>query len=207
MSYILNAMSLSRNDWFPTAIWSTQLEDADRLNFDLIDAIQQLRHQDPKGEQWSNVLGWHSQDNLHQQDSFKPLMQLVISHVEEVAKFLKWDLQKVSLYITTCWAIANPTHASNSTHNHPNSILSGVYYVQVPENSGNIFFTDPRPGSQMLIPPTQESTPWTLSRVTYRSVAGALLLFPSWLVHGVEPNLSSAERIAISFNIGMTPKD
>jgi uncharacterized protein (TIGR02466 family) len=199
-------MILSRNDWFPTAIWSTQVEDADRLNIDLSNVIQQLRQQDPKGEQWSNVLGWHSQDTLHQQPEFQSLMQIVMTQVQEVAVFLKWDLQKISLYVTTCWAIANPTHASNSVHNHPNSILSGVYYIQVPEDSGNIFFCDPRPASQMLIPPGQESTPWTLSRVTYRSVPGTLLLFPSWLTHGVEPNNSNGERIAISFNIGMMPK-
>jgi len=28
------------------------------------------------------------------------------------------------------------------------------------------------------------------------------LIFPSWLYHRVEPNLSNKERIVISFNIG-----
>ena len=29
------------------------------------------------------------------------------------------------------------------------------------------------------------------------------LIFPSWLQHGVEPNLSDGDRVCISFNIGL----
>jgi len=32
-----------------------------------------------------------------------------------------------------------------------------------------------------------------------------MLLFPSWLLHGVDMNMSEEVRIAISFNIGMSP--
>jgi ectoine hydroxylase-related dioxygenase (phytanoyl-CoA dioxygenase family) len=31
-----------------------------------------------------------------------------------------------------------------------------------------------------------------------------MIIFPSWLNHGVEPNLSDEERVCISFNISMT---
>jgi Putative 2OG-Fe(II) oxygenase len=36
--------------------------------------------------------------------------------------------------------------------------------------------------------------------------AGTMLLFPSWLLHGVEMNMSEELRISLSFNIGMSPK-
>ena len=35
--------------------------------------------------------------------------------------------------------------------------------------------------------------------------AGTMLLFPSWLLHGVEMNMSGEPRISLSFNIGMSP--
>jgi Putative 2OG-Fe(II) oxygenase len=28
-------------------------------------------------------------------------------------------------------------------------------------------------------------------------------IFPSWLMHGVEPNMSDRDRVSVSFNIGM----
>jgi hypothetical protein len=33
-----------------------------------------------------------------------------------------------------------------------------------------------------------------------------MLLFPSWLDHGVEPNLSDEERVCLSFNLGVGPR-
>jgi uncharacterized protein (TIGR02466 family) len=151
------------------------------------------------------MLGWHSLDTLHQRDEFKELINIVQANVMEVANFLQWDLNTFNVSIATCWAMVNSKFASNSVHNHPNSILSGVYYVQAPENCGGVFFGDPRPASQMLIPPVVEFNPWTLPRVVYKAYEGSMLLFPSWLPHGVEPNLSDEDRVSISFNIGMIP--
>jgi uncharacterized protein (TIGR02466 family) len=122
-----------------------------------------------------------------------------------IANFLQWDLEKFALNITSCWAIVNGKLAFNSVHNHPNSILSGVYYLQAPENCGGIFFSDPRPASQMLIPPVKEFNLWTFPKVSYKPHEGTMLLFPSWLLHGVEMNVSEEVRISVSFNIGMSP--
>ncbi len=33
--------------------------------------------------------------------------------------------------------------------------------------------------------------------------AGTLVIFPSWLEHGVNQNLSDADRISIAFNINL----
>lgn len=40
--------------------------------------------------------------------------------------------------------------------------------------------------------------------MTYEPVPGRLILFPAWLQHGVEPNLSDADRVVVSFNVGLT---
>jgi uncharacterized protein (TIGR02466 family) len=99
--------------------------------------------------------------------------------------------------------MVNGKFASNTLHNHPNSILSGVYYLQAPENCGGIFFSDPRPASRMLNPPLIDFNVWTLLNVSYKAHVGTMILFPSWLLHGVEMNMSEEVRISISFNIGM----
>ena len=194
-----------KNDWFPTPIWHFTVDNHQQLNSILLPEIDAEQHRDRVGEKWSNVLGWHSQNNLHQRDRFSEFTQIVDRNVLEVANFLSWDLQKFSLSITTCWAIVNGKFASNSVHNHPNSILSGVYYLKAPENCGGIYFSDPRPASQMLIPPVVDFNLWTFPKISYKPHEGTMLLFPSWLLHGVEMNMSEEVRISLSFNIGMTP--
>jgi uncharacterized protein (TIGR02466 family) len=198
-------MSSSRNDWFPTPVWHFNLDNYQDLNISLLAEIREAQKQDPKGEKWSSILGWHSSNNLHQSDRFQEFTQIIDKNIVEVANFLQWDLEKFSLNITTCWAIVNGKLASNSVHNHPNSILSGAYYLKAPENCGSIYFTDPRPASQMLVPPVVDFNLWTIPKVSYKAHEGTMLIFPSWLLHGVDINMSQEERIAISFNIGMTP--
>jgi uncharacterized protein (TIGR02466 family) len=198
-------MALSKNDWFPTPVWHYTVENFQQLNETLLQEIHEEQQRDRQGEKWSNILGWHSVNNLHQRDRFAEFVNIVNVNVLEVANFLQWDLQKFSVNITTCWVIVNGKLASNSLHNHPNSILSGVYYLKTPENCGGIYFNDPRPASQMLVPPVVDFNLWTFPKVSYKPHAGTMLLFPSWLLHGVEMNMSEELRVCISFNIGMTP--
>lgn len=199
-------MSSSRNDWFPTPIWHFNIDNYQQLNSSLLQEVYAEQERDRVGEKWSNVLGWHSVNNLHQRDAFRDFTKIIHKNVLEVAEFLQWDLEQFSLNITTCWAIINGKLASNSVHNHPNSILSGVYYLKTPENCGGIYFTDPRPAAQMLVPPVTEFNLFTFPKVSYKPREGTMILFPSWLLHGVEMNMSEEMRICLSFNMGMSPR-
>jgi uncharacterized protein (TIGR02466 family) len=199
-------MSDSRNDWFPTPVWHFPIDNHQQLNLVLLEEIDRERQRDRRGERLSNILGWHSTSNLHQRDSFADLVSIIDRNVLKVATFLNWDLQKISTNITACWAMVNGKYASNAIHDHPNSILSGVYYLQTPENCGVLSFTDPRSASRMLNPPLTEFNVWTLPKISYQPEVGMMLLFPSWLMHGVELNMSEEARISVSFNIGMLAK-
>jgi len=179
--------------------------DADSLNEQLLAEIRDERDRDAEGMTGrSSILGWHSRDDLHQRDAFAPLMKQINHCVAEVVAFQDWDLEKVTARMTNCWANENDKDSSNVIHNHPRSALSGVYYVQTPENCGDLFFRDPREAPAMVEPPMRERTSWTFQKVTYKPQVGRLLIFPSWLMHGVEPNLSDQTRVCVSFNVGYT---
>ncbi len=200
--------TLQRQDIFPTPLWQFTLAMAESLNPQLLAAIKNLQAQDPQGKNISNSLGWHSHNNLHLKEPFRQLLIAINLEIKEIVYALCWDLNQVIPTVNNCWANVNNTHSSNHVHHHPNSLLSGVYYLQTPENCGSIFFYDPRVGSQMLVPPLLQGTPWTREKVRITPEPGKMVIFPSWLWHGVEPNMSQDERISISFNIGIaqTPK-
>ena len=90
----------------------------------------------------------------------------------------------------------------NRAHQHPNSLWSGVYYVKAPENSGDLKIDDPRASASMIRPKQKEGKlPSRLFRETnYKPIAGRCIMFPSWLVHCVDPNESNDTRISVSFN-------
>jgi len=100
------------------------------------------------------------------------------------------------------WANINPPGGMNRAHQHPNSLWSGVYYVKAPKNSGQLKIDDPRASAAMYRPRQKEGpVPSRLYREThYEPIAGRCIMFPSWLMHCVDPNQSNDIRISVSFN-------
>ncbi len=202
---------LKREAYFPTYIYFTDVPGGAALNQALKQAIYAMREQDADGLHRSNVKqagAWHSQDDLNRRDEFAELSTQVLEAAGGVYQDQAYDPDFVPA-IDNMWANISPRHAFNRTHVHPGVIWSGVYYIQAPESSGRIYFTDPRVQAQMLRPRIhaegrQQAHNWT--EVYFEPVEGRLILFPAWLSHEVEPNLSEAEgdagvRISISFNL------
>lgn len=203
--------SFSRQMYFPTMIFTIEYSDAENLNAYLLDLIYSERDKDQEGIQRSNFKGlggWHSHNFLHKNETYKPLTDRIHQAGRRVSRDLGYHSDKY-LRAGTMWSIVNPQGSSNKAHMHPNSHWSGVYYVHAPEGAGDIEFTDPRTAHIMDQPAfksnqKRERENWTKVNVTPR--VGRMLLFPSWLYHGVNPNVSNktgrdADRVIISFNL------
>ncbi len=122
-------------------------------------------------------------------------------HVRAYAKAQDWDLGGRRLEMTDCWVNIMPFATVHSLHLHPNSVVSGTYYVATPKGCAGLKFEDPRLASFMAAPPRlAERRPSNQVFVTYPASAGHVILFESWLRHEVAANPVKAERISLSFN-------
>ncbi|MBC7971247.1 MAG: 2OG-Fe(II) oxygenase family protein [Verrucomicrobia bacterium] len=182
---------------FPTALFAFNLQDYATLNQQLLETIYQLKQLDP-GYEASNVLGWHSKSNLFTLAEINPFQALTDAAILEVAQAVGYG--DVQIKAANCWANVNPKYASNKIHDHANCLFSGVYYVKTPKESGNLMFYDPRSARTFYKPIVSNFTTYTADAVAHAAEEGLMLIFPSWLKHGVEPNLSDDDRVSISFN-------
>ena len=121
--------------------------------------------------------------------------------IEKVMTDMNWDKEKQSVKISNMWAIINTGGSTNSRHQHGNSTISAAYYVRAPENCGDIVFYDPRPAPVFYYPMALGSNLLNAQVNNITPKEGALILFPSYLDHSVNENLSNDERIVISFNV------
>ncbi len=190
---------------FPTPLWQFQHPDPQACRA-LGAHVLALEAQDPAGLQRTNQGGWHSATALLQDPALAALFQWIAACCQGAVQEWGWDLSQATPSFNNAWAMVNRQGHSTRAHLHPNSLLSGVVYLQVPPGSGAIAFLDPRSGAQMLVPPWQGSAGEAVQgRVRRLPRVGQLLLFPSWLWHEVEPGRQAGERISISFNLGMRP--
>jgi len=181
---------------FPIAVYRFDIGNVE-FNKYLETEILKMKSED-KGLQRTNIKGWHSTDNMSTKEEYKPLVEDLYKAQRMIYKEENYVSEPV---LGNMWANVNPSGAFNMPHMHPNSLWSGVYYIKTPENCGSLKIEDPRFASLMSMPNRKEPWPAHCAReVSYEPVAGRLLMFPSYLMHRVEPNKSDDIRISVSFN-------
>ena len=191
---------------FPTPVWTLQLDNYKNVNEQMYDYIKSEQSKDQAGINKSNVKGWHSKDFNLNEDEPQKFISFILPAIEQVMIDMNWEKQKQTAKINNMWAIINTGGAANLRHQHGNSTISGAYYVRAPKNSGDIVFYDPRPAPVYSHPNVTNPNLLNAQVNGVSPKEGALVLFPSFLDHSVNENLSNNERIVISFNIKIQMK-
>ena len=194
------------NLFFPTPVWTLQLDDYQSINEQMYKFIKITQSKDQQGISKSNIKGWHSKDFNMQENEPKNFIKFILPAIEQVITDMNWEKQKQSININNMWAIINTGGSANLRHQHGNSTISGAYYVRAPKNSGDIVFYDPRPAPVYTYPKALNPNLLNAQVNGISPKEGALVLFPSYLDHSVNENLSNEERIVISFNITIQVK-
>jgi uncharacterized protein (TIGR02466 family) len=98
--------------------------------------------------------------------------------------------------IVASWMTHTAPNEYTPVHDHASADLSGVYYIKTNGNDGDIFFMDPNPAMNATY--CFSTLP---KRYAHNPVEGKMIIFPGWLLHGVNSNQTEDVRISISFNI------
>jgi uncharacterized protein (TIGR02466 family) len=182
---------------------------------------------DPLGRRVSNVGGWQSKDDLHTRPNFKEFVELMELQAVQIHSELNL-IDEVEFKICNMWANQNWKGAHNSYHQHINPpsqdrisstpIISGVFYISVPENSGDIvFLNEDLDYSKMSLRHNTVMIPefcfkkiedfHIRKRTRITPKQGELLMFFADIFHGVEENNNANDaRISIAFNLGLQLK-
>ena len=102
------------------------------------------------------------------------------------------------LVITQLWGNRNPKGSKHHEHVHPNSIISGVFYLRQDPKLPPIQFSKSNQDSMQLDP--RKYNNYNAEIFLLPCTSGELILFPSNLRHGVPVNIGEEERISLSFN-------
>lgn len=180
---------------FPTLINIIETDVNDKIKPYCLKA----KETDPVGVALTNSGGWQSKGNLEN--------SLITDSLYQIFEKTINNLYIPNLKIINHWININGPSNFNVLHDHPMSELSGVYYVDVPENSGEIYFENPQCFKQYAeLSAYKKEFAQTMKQHINNYIQpkeGLLLIFPSHLKHGVTPNQSDKDRISISFNIRM----
>ena len=101
-------------------------------------------------------------------------------------------------YITQSWLNYQTQDQSHHMHDHPNSIVSGVYYIKTDEKDTVSFHK--RIYETIMLDKTSLN-PYNANDVSTSVRTGDLIMFPSSLLHSVNKKETLNERISLAFNV------
>lgn len=160
----------------------TELPGADQINAALLEQYRALADS-PELTRSHYFEGRY--ENVYVPEQQLPALQPVLAAARQAAGvFLRRD--HADLAVGFWFNEMGPGHRTlPHRHDEDDELASGVYYVQVPERSGELILTQ---GS-------------AVTRVTPR--AGMFVFFPPQVEHEVSENLSDATRLSIGMNFGV----
>lgn len=194
---------------FVTSCYVTYLDNVDNMKIN-DKALSHEKRSDNSIR--SNKGGYQTQPILNNETDSLEVLNLFQNYICPAAQKVldSWGLHK-ELDSYSYWYNVNRRFNYNTSHIHPHSYISGVYYSKVPTNSGAILFDraqseiDRLQFQQSYI--TGSGIKTDNNRINtehwFTPREGMLILFPGHLSHSVDQNLTQDEddaRISLSFN-------
>ena len=105
----------------------------------------------------------------------------------------------ITPYITQSWLNYTETNQYHHKHAHPNSLVSGVFYINCNKEHDNIkFFNDNYKTIKLEI---KDWNIWNSESWWFSVNTGDVILFPSSLSHMVETKQGDNTRVSLAFNV------
>lgn len=131
-------------------------------------------------------------------ENFKKLKE----KIQDSLNYYVHDIMKIRnpFKITDSWSTRNPTGTFHTTHNHANSIFSGVYYVDVNDGDLELLYEPAFSKSFQFEYTMSEYNIFNSKSWKLGLKSGMLVIFPSWVFHRVSVNNHANDRRIIGFN-------
>jgi uncharacterized protein (TIGR02466 family) len=141
--------------------------------------------------------------NLHLEEYVKTVSNIVLQHSKLYWKVLDVD-PRLEPRIDQCWSNIHYNDSITIEHSHSLYPIVATLYVKSSKNSGDLVLINPMEYGLTHIPygvPIENKT-----ETSIRVSTGDLVLFPGWIRHKTQENLSNQSRIVLSFNINYDGK-
>lgn len=134
----------------------------------------------------------------------KPLSNWIMGCFEEFAtNVMRYRYDK--LEFAQSWLTYKKPGQFHKAHTHPNTLLAGVFYYDVqPGDASIVFSKEVKSFNRSYIEPSlsddYQEYPFSQEEIYFTPQPNNLIIFPSYVTHGVPPNKTNRTRKALGVN-------
>ncbi len=151
------------------------------------------------------VCSYNTNSYLHK--DFPEETSDVVKFVEDAAdqywKICKYH-EELHPYVFQVWANSTPRGGWIDSHLHGSMPFTAVLYIDASPQQGNLILENPMDTVLMTQPISPTVTYPMVKEIIVNS--GDLIMFPGYLKHRVNPNVTDTDRLILGFNIGCRGK-
>ena len=186
-------MEANINGIFPTPIYISKLNrELTNKELSFIDKT--------KLDVYKNEGNTTSNDNyILNQKAFKELKTDLHLKIKDYFEKVISSTDATTPYITQSWLNYTETNQYHHKHEHPNSLVSGVFYINCNEEHDKIKFFSNKYSN--IKPEVKDWNIWNSESWWFPVKTGDVILFPSSLTHMVETKQGDNTRISLAFNV------
>ena len=186
-------MEATINGIFPTPIYISKLDrELTKEELSFIDKT--------KLDVYKNEGNTTSKNNyILNNKSFKNLKEQLDLRIQDYFNKIVSPTDNIIPYITQSWLNYTETNQYHHKHSHPNSLVSGVFYINCHEEHDKIKFFDNK--YYTIKPKVKDYNIWNSETWWFSVKTGDVILFPSSLTHMVETKEGDNTRISLAFNV------
>ena len=183
----------SINGIFPTPVYMSKLDrKLTPLELKFVDKTKKNSHNN-EGNITSN------NNYILNEKPFKNLKKDLELRVQDYFNKIICTANNITPYITQSWLNYTEINQFHHKHAHPNSLVSGVFYINCHKELDKIkFFNDTYKTIRLKI---KDWNLWNSESWWFTVKTGDLVMFPSSLTHMVENKEGTNTRISLAFNV------
>ena len=209
---------------FPTTVYSVIPQPSDELLKIVLNNISDYIFDAQPRKDYLAVTGEYvGKTNIHHNENLIDFFTVISKHAKNYVTLLGLKENIFDYYVNKCWlSIIQNKNVHMQYHDHWESDISFVYYVEVPENADCISFSNNFKANELFPGLFDDDKPFEKTFFTERNalnytsyyippIPGLLVMFPGKLNHGTVANPSGIEqngrRIAIAGDITLVLKE
>ena len=144
-------------------------------------------------------------DNFLHETALGDFFSYLLSTSWNILSNQGYNVDNYGLYFTECWGQIHNKYSGHEIHTHAfQSVISGFYFVEIPDNSFKIVLNDPRSGKiqNNLYEKNVNVISAATTLIHLTPEVGDLYFMNSWFPHGFTRNRSDIPVKFVHFNIG-----
>jgi len=200
---------------FPLSVYVSDVAEHARLKEDLLAKVKAMPPYEPGTRYaWTGDVKGHG--FIHLEEDFAPWLDAMLPHIHRYLELLRLRIEYLDIFFQRSWPTMAKRHQEIASHNHENSHISLVYYLNKPERAGGLRLLMKNSPNEIVPnlfsaaaavqPFFHERTVFNSNHVDLDLNEGQVVIFPSKTMHQTLQSEASDDRISLVADIAIMLK-